>query len=150
MPRGNFAAQMPRNYPHRGGYFERGEKLPLLWGRDNLGRHLRDNLDEGNFASQKMPRDSGESIFAARHQDVSQGPLGNRNEGTFGCSPVQKKPGTRVHENVPRYQKPQGGYIRQNRPFTKPPFISSRFESPTENWHFHSLEPYTKPCSNIS
>ena len=23
-----------------------------------------------------MPRDSGESIFAARHQDVSQGPLG--------------------------------------------------------------------------
>ena len=26
--------------------------------------------------SQKLPRDSGESIFAARHQDVSQGPLG--------------------------------------------------------------------------
>ena len=28
------------------------------------------------IASQKLPRDSGESIFAARHQDVSQGPLG--------------------------------------------------------------------------
>ena len=26
--------------------------------------------------SQKMPRDGGESIFAARHQDVSQGPVG--------------------------------------------------------------------------
>ena len=25
-----------------------------------------------------MPRDSGESIFAARHQDVSQGPLGTK------------------------------------------------------------------------
>ena len=28
------------------------------------------------LASQKLPRDSGESIFAARHQDASQGPLG--------------------------------------------------------------------------
>ena len=28
-------------------------------------------------ASQELPRDSGESIFAARHQDVSQGPLGS-------------------------------------------------------------------------
>ena len=28
------------------------------------------------IASRKLPRDSAESIFAARHQDVSQGPLG--------------------------------------------------------------------------
>ena len=28
------------------------------------------------IASQKLSRDNGESIFAARHQDVSQGPLG--------------------------------------------------------------------------
>ena len=28
------------------------------------------------IASQKLPRDSEESIFAARHQDASQGPLG--------------------------------------------------------------------------
>ena len=28
------------------------------------------------IASQKLPRDSGVSIFAARHQSVSQGPLG--------------------------------------------------------------------------
>ena len=32
------------------------------------------------IASQKLPRDSGESIFAARHQDVSQGPLGGEAE----------------------------------------------------------------------
>ena len=31
----------------------------------------------GVIASQKLPRDGGESIdFATRHQDVSQGPLG--------------------------------------------------------------------------
>ena len=29
------------------------------------------------IASQKLPRDSGETIFAARHQSVSQGPLSN-------------------------------------------------------------------------
>ena len=28
------------------------------------------------IASQKLPRDSGETIFAARHQSVSQGPRG--------------------------------------------------------------------------
>ena len=28
------------------------------------------------IASQKLPRDSGESLFAAGHQDASQGPLG--------------------------------------------------------------------------
>ena len=31
-------------------------------------------------ASQKLPRDSGESILAARHQDVSQGPLGTHRD----------------------------------------------------------------------
>ena len=33
-------------------------------------------MSEGN-SSQKLSRDSGESIFAARHQGVSQGPLGS-------------------------------------------------------------------------
>ena len=70
-----FAAQLPHNYPHRGGNFETGKKSPLLWGRGNLGGNLRDNL-AGVIASQKLQRDSGESIFAARHQDASQGPLG--------------------------------------------------------------------------
>ena len=32
--------------------------------------------------SQKLPRDSGETIFAARHQSVSQGPLGKDFRGS--------------------------------------------------------------------
>ena len=47
MPRGNncretiFAAQLPRNYPHRGGAFERGKKSPLLWGERQFVRHFK-------------------------------------------------------------------------------------------------------------
>ena len=41
--------------------------------------------------------------------------------GFGGCSPVPKT-GTRVHADVPQYQKPERGHIHQNRPFTKPPF----------------------------
>ena len=47
----------------------------------------------------------------------------NRNEGTFGCSPGTKT-GTRVHSHVPPERKPERGYVRQNHPFTKPPFLS--------------------------
>ena len=43
------------------------------------------------------------------------------NEGTFRCSPVPNT-GTRAHSDVRRCQKPERGYIRQNHPFTKPPF----------------------------
>ena len=39
------------------------------------------------IASQKMSRDSGESIFAARHQDVSQGPLGRVFGEPVVCTP---------------------------------------------------------------
>ena len=39
--------------------------------------------------SQKLPRDSGESIFAARHQDVSQGPLGRLWLSEFPCWKVK-------------------------------------------------------------
>ena len=66
MPQGKnchetiFAAQLPRNYPHRGGNFERRKK-PLLWGRGNLGGILRDNLGEGHC----------ESKIAARHWGVN-------------------------------------------------------------------------------
>ena len=45
----------------------------------------------------------------------------NRNEGAFECSPVPT-PRTRAHSDVSRYQNPQQGHIRQNHPFTKPPF----------------------------
>ena len=57
MPRGKncretiFAAQLPRNYPHRGGKFERGKKSPLLWGRGNLRGILRDSLGQDNCES---------------------------------------------------------------------------------------------------
>ena len=37
--------------------------------------------------SQKLPRDSGETIFAARHQDVSQGLLGKLHAGTPNSHP---------------------------------------------------------------
>ena len=52
------------------------EKSPLLWARDSWEGILGDNLGEGNCES--LSRDSGETIFAARHQDVSQRPLGPR------------------------------------------------------------------------
>ena len=45
----------------------------------------------------------------------------NHNDGTFGCSPGTKT-GTRVRLHVPSERKPERGYIRQNHPFTKPPF----------------------------
>ena len=45
----------------------------------------------------------------------------NRNEGTFGCSPGTKT-GTRVRSHVPPERRPERGYIRQSRPFTKLPF----------------------------
>ena len=46
----------------------------------------------------------------------------HQNEGTtFGCSP-RTKTGTRVRSHVPPGRKPERGHIRQNHPFTKPPF----------------------------
>ena len=49
-----------------------------------MGGILGDNLVARVIASQKLPRDSGETIFAARHQSVSQGPL-----GTPPCSAIR-------------------------------------------------------------
>ena len=48
-----------------------------------MGDILRHKLGEGNGES-TLPRDSGESILAARHLDVSQDPLG-------GCLGVPSK-----------------------------------------------------------
>ena len=45
-------------------------------GERQFGRHSRRQFWVMVIASQKLSRDSGETIFAARHQDVSQGPLG--------------------------------------------------------------------------
>ena len=53
------------------------------------------------IASQKLSRDSGRSIIAARHQGVSQGPL--------GCgTPLLIIPGLGV-ENDPDFGLPQMG-----------------------------------------
>ena len=65
------------------------------------------------------------------------------------------KTGTRVHSDVPRHQKPdegtfgcslvpkpERGYIRQNRPFTKPPFC---FLS-KETCHFETFKECKFKC----
>ena len=44
----------------------------------------------------------------------------SRNKGIFRCSPGTKN-GTRVHLNVPRYQR---GDVHQNHRLSKPPFVS--------------------------
>ena len=81
MPRGkncretSFAAQLPRNYPHHGGNFERGT-IALSCGGEAIWEAFWEAIWVRVAASQKLPRESG-SIFAARHQDASQGPLGS-------------------------------------------------------------------------
>ena len=77
---GSFSYSVAAQLPSPRGQFRKREKNPsLLWGRGNLGGILRDNLGEGNCESKIAARShSRESIFAARHQDVSQGPLGTR------------------------------------------------------------------------
>ena len=59
-----------------GGNVERG-KCPLLWG-EAIWEVFEETIWVRVNASQKLPRDNGESVFAARHQDVSQGPLGKQ------------------------------------------------------------------------
>ena len=49
--------------------------MPSLVGETQFERHFRRPIRARAIASQKLSRDSGESIFAARHQGVSQGPL---------------------------------------------------------------------------
>ena len=85
MPRGKncretiFAAQLLRNYPHHGGNFER-EKNVLCCGGEAIWEAFYETTWARVIESQKLPRESGESIFAARHQDASQGPLGRKNQ----------------------------------------------------------------------
>ena len=52
--------------------------------------------------------------------------------------PWYKKLRRRVHSDVSRYQEPEWGHIRQNRPFTKPPFC------------FLSILPFLGRFSSIS
>ena len=62
MPRGKnccetiFAAQLPRNYPHRGGNFEEEKKPSLVGERGNVGGISRDKLGVGNCESKIAAR----------------------------------------------------------------------------------------------
>ena len=82
MPRGKncretiFSRSVAAQLPSPRGQFRKRGKNPLLWGRGNLGGILRDNLGEGNCEAKIAARQRGVNFFAARHQDVSQGPLG--------------------------------------------------------------------------
>ena len=49
--------------------------MPSLVARESFGGMLGDNLGEGNCESKIVVRQWGVN-FAARHQGVSQGPLG--------------------------------------------------------------------------
>ena len=69
-----FVSQLSRNYPHRGGNFERG-KNPLLWGRDSLGGILGDNLGEGNCESKIVSRQWGDN-FCRETSRCLAGPSG--------------------------------------------------------------------------
>ena len=48
----------------------------LSCGRETAWEAFLETTWARAIASQKLSRDNGETIFAARHQDVSQGPLG--------------------------------------------------------------------------
>ena len=61
-----FVSQLPRNYPHSRGNFERGKNALTVWGRDSLGGILGDDLGEDNcefkncletVGRQNLPRD---------------------------------------------------------------------------------------------
>ena len=77
-----FVIRLSRTYPHRRGNFERG-KIALSCGREAVWEAFLKTTWARVIASQKLSRDSGETIFATRHQDVSQGPL----RTIFGLSP---------------------------------------------------------------
>ena len=57
------------------GAFERGKHV-LYCGGEAIREACYEAIWARVIKSQQWPRDSGQSIFAARHQDVSQGPLG--------------------------------------------------------------------------
>ena len=81
MPRGKncretiFAAQLPRNYPHHGGNFERGKNV-LYCGGEAIWEAFYEAIWARVIESQKLPRDSGESIFCREASRCLAGPSG--------------------------------------------------------------------------
>ena len=82
-------AQLPRNYPHHGVNFERGKNV-LSCGGEAIWEAFKETILARVIESQKLPRDNRESIFAARHQDVLQGPLGGTSGTQTSGYPRQK------------------------------------------------------------
>ena len=63
----------------------------------------------------------------------------NRNEGTFGCSPVPQN-GTKVHSDVSQYQKPERRHILRMSPVPK---SGTKVHSPKPP--FYKNRPFTRP-----
>ena len=77
VSRDNFCLSAAAQLPSPRGQFGKRRNCPLLWGRGNLGGILRGNFGEGNCESKIARETIGSQNFClARHQDVSQGPLG--------------------------------------------------------------------------
>ena len=74
----------------------------------------------------------------------------NRNEGTFGCSPGTKT-GTRVRSHVPKERKLERGYVCQNHPLTKRPFLSPSAIRQRSTFRSYEEQPIPRmlctPCS---
>ena len=102
-----FVSQLSRNYPHRGVNFEREENA-LSCGRETVWEAFEETIWARVIASQKLSRDSGETIFAARHQDVSQGPLGSaravRSRTQYARSDVSQEEVTSLQQKFERGQ----------------------------------------------
>ena len=64
----------------------------------------------------------------------------NRNEGTFGCSRGTKNRNEATFGCSPVPKKPERGHIRQNHPFTKPPFCLLSKMEPSAKGYGDSLE----------
>ena len=65
------------------------------------------------WGSQKVGFQKGGFGGCSRNQQLER--------GYIRISPVPETR-TRVHADVPQYQKPERGHIRRNRPLTQPPF----------------------------
>ena len=75
-----FVSQLSRNYPHRGGNFERG-KMPSLVGERQCGRHLKRELRDFNCESKIVSRQWGVK-FCRETSRCLAGPSGE-------CSKIQ-------------------------------------------------------------
>ena len=77
LPRDNFCRSITAQLPSPRGQFWKRKNV-LSCGGEAIWEAFKEAIWVRVFACQKLPRDNGESIFAARHWDVSQGPLGRR------------------------------------------------------------------------